>query len=143
MADITITAAAVRPLEGAILRRGIAGTTGSVGDLVAIQSDGFWDQSDADALATAQARGVVVAVNGQPGATTFAAGDRLDLVRYGPVAWGTGMTIGGRVYASTTAGKGDQTAPAAAGDYPFMVGYAEAADVLFVDPQSGIPTVNS
>ena len=143
MADITVTAAAVRPLEGAVVRRGIAGTSGSVGDLVALQSDTFWDQCDADALATAQARGVVVAVNGQPGATTFVAGDAIDIVRRGPVVWGASMTVAGRVYASTTAGKGDQTAPATAGDYPFVVGYAEAANILYVEPQTALPVVNA
>lgn len=143
MADITVTAANVRPLEGAVMRRGTAGGSGSVGDLVYQASDGDWEQADADFLANSQARGVVVGVNGQAGATAFTAGDRLDIVRWGPVAWGASMTIPGRVYVSTTAGKGDQTAPASAGDYPFVVGYAEAANILFVEPQSGIPTVNS
>lgn len=142
MADITITAASVRPLTGAIVRRGTAGTAGSVGDLVALQSDGYWDQCDADAVGTAQARGLVVGVNGQVGATTFAVGDTLDIVRYGPVAWGASMTPGGLVYASTTAGKGDQTAPATSGDFPFVVGYAEAAAILFVTPQAAVPTAN-
>ena len=142
MADIAVTAADARPLEGAVIRRGTAGGSGNVGDLVYLASDGDWEQADADALASSQARGVVVAVNSQPG-TTFVAGDRLDIVRWGPVRWGASMTIAGRVYVSTTAGKGDQTAPAAAGDYPFMVGYAEAANILFVEPQTSIPTVNS
>lgn len=143
MADITVTAANVRPLEGAVVRRGTAGGSGSVGDLVYQASDGDWEQADADVSASSQARGVVVGVNGQAGATAFVSGDRLDIVRWGPVAWGASMTIPGRVYVSTTAGKGDQTAPASAGDFPFIVGYAEAANVLFVEPQSSVPVVNS
>lgn len=142
MADITVTASAVRPLEGSITRRYTAGASGNVGDLVAPQSDTYWDPADADTLALSQARGVVVAVNGQPGATAFVAGDRIDVVVFGPVAWGASMTVPGRVYASTTAGKGDQTAPATTGDYPFIVGWAEQANILFVDPQSAVPTVN-
>lgn len=140
MAAITVTAATVRPLEGAKIRRGTAAGSGNVGDLVALGSSG-WVQADGDALATAQARGVVVGVNGQPGATAFVSGDVLDIVRHGPVAWGASMTIGGRVYASGTAGKGDQTAPATTGQYPFIVGYADAANILYVEPQSAIPTV--
>lgn len=142
MADITVTAANVRPLEGAQVRRGTAGGSGNVGDLVYQASDGDWEAGDADALASSQARGVVVSVN-SGGGTAFVAGDRLDIVRFGAVCWGASMTIPGRVYVSTTAGKGDQTAPATAGDYPFCVGYAEAANILFVNPQTPIPTVNS
>lgn len=143
MADISVTAGNVRPLNGAILRRGTAGGSGSCGDAVYLDGANGWKQADADALASAQARAIVVAVNGQPGATTFASGDRLDLVVYGPVAYGSGMTPGARVYVSTTAGALDQTAPAGAGDYPFAIGWAEAADILFVQPQDAIPTVNS
>jgi hypothetical protein len=137
MAAITITKSAVKPLEGAVIRRGTAGASGSVGDLVFLASDGKWDPATSAAAASAAARGVVVAVNGQAGASTFVDGDRIDIVRYGAVAWGTGMTPGGAVYA-TTGADGDQTAPVAG--FVFKVGYAEAADILFVDPQSGAAT---
>lgn len=142
MAVISVTSVNVRPLNGAVIRRFNAGGTGKVGDLVYLASDGDVEVADANALATSQAIGVVVGVNGQPGATTFVANDRLDVVVWGPVAWGTGMTPGARVYTSTTAGAGDQTAPADSGDYPFIVGYAEAPGILFVNPQTAIPTAN-
>lgn len=142
MADIAVTAAAVKPMNGALTRRGTAGAAGTVGNAVYLDGANGWKPADADALASAQARAIVVGVNGQVGAGAFAAGDRLDLVLYGPVTYGAGMTPGGRVFVSTTAGACDQTAPAAAGDYPFAIGWAEAADVLFVAPATAIPVVN-
>jgi hypothetical protein len=63
-------------------------------------------------------------------------------VQYGPVAYGTGMTPGGKVYVSPTAGALDQTAPAASGDFPFIFGWAAGADILFVAPQAQTPVVN-
>lgn len=141
MAAITVTAANVRPLNGSIVRRYTAGGSGTVGDLVYLASDGDVEITDADALASSQVLGVVVAVNANPGGTTFIAGDRLDVVTYGPIAWGTGMTPGGKVYNSVTAGAGDQTASSTSGDYPCIAGFAEAAAILFVMPQTTIPTV--
>lgn len=137
MAAITVTKSAVKPLEGAMIRRGTAGASGDVGDVVFLASDGFWDPATSAAAVSAAGRGIVVAVNGQAGATSFVSGDRIDIVRFGPVAWGTGMTPGGAVYA-TTGGDGDQTAPASG--FVFKIGYAEAANILFLDPQDSAAT---
>jgi hypothetical protein len=143
MTDISQTAALVRPLNGAIVRRKTAGGVVNVGDAVYIASDGDVEQADADAVASAQARGIVVAV-GTTGATAAAAGDPVDIVTHGPVAIGaSGLTDGAAVYVSTTAGKMDQTAPAAAGDYPFVIGWAESDGVVYVQPQVIVPTVNA
>ncbi len=136
MAVILVTPSAIKPLEGAIVRRGTAGAAGTVGQLVTLQADGFWDPASSTTSGLAAARGVVVAVNGQAGASAFAVGDRIDIVRYGAVAYGTGMTPAGAVYV-TLSGGGDQTAPVAG--VVFKAGYAEAANILFVDPQSGPP----
>lgn len=134
MAVITITAAAVRPLNGAITRRGTAGASGNVGDAVYLDGTNGWKPADADFEAASIARGVVVAVNAHVGATAYETGDRLDIVVFGPVAMGSGMTPGGAIFVSPTAGKIDQSASATQGDYNFRIGWAEAADIVFVSP---------
>lgn len=141
MADITVTAANVRPLNGAIIRRGEAGGSGNVGDAVYLDGANGWKLADADAEASSQARGIVVA-QGSEGVTTFADGDKIDIVVHGPVEGGASMTPGGAIFVSTTAGSLDQTAPAASGDYPFAIGWAESASVIYVAPQTHAPTVN-
>ena len=136
MAVILVTPAAIKPLEGAIVRRGTAGAAGTVGQMVALQADGFWDPASSTTSGMATARGLVVAVNGQAGASAFAAGDRVDIVRLGAVAYGTGMTPGGSVYVTLSGGL-DQTKPVSG--VVFIAGYAEAANILYVDPQQGPP----
>jgi len=141
MANISVTAADVKPLEGAQVRRGTAGSAGAVGSLVYLASDGKWDKATNAASASAEARGIVVAVNGVAGASSFAENDRIDIVREGAVAFGTGMTPGGKVYVGTD-GKGDQVLPSGAGTHVFIVGYAEAANIIYLSPQVAAPTAN-
>ena len=142
MAVIDVTAAKVRPLNGAVVRRYRLGAAANVGDGVYIASDGDVEPVDADAQASAQGRGVVVAI-GARGKTAGAAGDVADVVVHGPVELGneTAMTPGASVYGSPTAGKLDQTASATSGDYNAILGYAETSTILFVDPQVTAPVV--
>lgn len=140
MADVTVTAANVRKLEGAVSRRGVAGATLTPGQFVYLDGTNGWKLGDADALASAQARGIVVSDGN--GSVSFASGQTVDIVVHGPVAGFSSMTPGGAGFVSTTAGAMDQTAPATTGDYPFAVGYAESASIFFVAPQSHVPTVN-
>lgn len=141
MADITVTAANVRPLNGAVIRRGEAGGSGSVGDLVYLDGTNGWKQADADASqAAAMGRGVVVAV-GSEGATTFADGDKIDILVFGPFEGAESMTPGGVVYNSSTAGAMADAAPAETGDdWDFIVGWAESASVIFFHPQTAVPS---
>lgn len=143
MADLSPTASKVRPLHGCSIRRFAAASANvAVGKAVYVKSDGKIELADADAVGSAQARGVVVAV-GVNGATTAAAGDQCDVVTRGPVELGlTGLTDGSAVYVSTTAGAMDQTAPAGVGQYKFVVGWAESDTVLFVNPQVTVPAAN-
>lgn len=143
MADISITAAQVRPLQGAITRRFQAASTNvAVGKAVYVKSDGKIELADADAVGTAQARGVVVGI-GIDGATTAVANQVCDVVTHGPVAIGaTGLTDGSNVFVSTTAGAMDQTAPAGAGDFPYAIGWAESDGVIYIQPQMIVPTEN-
>lgn len=142
MADVTVTAGKVVPLGNAIVRRKNAGGTVGAGKAVYIASDGDVEHADANTLAPSQARGLVVS-NGT-GGTSFAAGERVDVVTHGPVAGFSGMTPGAALYVSAENPGGlTHTPPAAAGDYPFAVGYAESDQVAFIQPQSVVPAVNA
>lgn len=142
MAAISITAADVRPLNGAIIRRLAAASTNvAVGKAVYIKSDGTIELADADAADTAQARGIVVAC-GTQGDTTAEVGEMCDVVTHGPVLIGTtGLTDGGAVFVSITAGSMDQTAVAvASGDFSYVIGFAESDSIVYVQPQMTVPT---
>ena len=140
MADVTVTSADVRPLPGSIVRSFEAGATVTTGYTVYVDTAGKVQHGDADAEASSQVRGI--AVTGPEGDTSIASGDRCDVVLFGPVAGFSSMTIGAAVYNSVTAGRVDQTAPATAGDYSFVVGWAESASILFVHPQTAVPSAN-
>ena len=131
MASVTVTAADVRPLPGAIVRRYEAGATMTPGDLVYVASDGQVELADIDGAASAQAIGIVVA--GPDGKTSFSTGEQVDVVVFGPVAGFSSLTPGALHYGSVTAGDIETAAPSgSSGDYLWIVGYAEAAAVLFV-----------
>jgi hypothetical protein len=129
MSAITVTAANVRPLEGAVLRRYAAGGSGSKGDVVYVASDGDVEVTDADSAGTSNGVGIVVGVSDE-GVTTFVAGDAVTVCVYGPVGGFTLATPGAVSYVSGTAGKLDT----AAGSTLKRMGYNESATVFFVDP---------
>lgn len=145
MADIVNVAAEVRAMieNGALVFAYSAAGAGSLGDWVYLDTSGTVLQADADAIASAKAIGIVTGI-GVRGNTTFASGDRVEVCRYGPVVVGTGvsMTIGQPLYVSTTAGSADQTIPPTSGDFPFIVGTADAANIVFVNPQTALPVSN-
>lgn len=142
MAAVTVTASLVCPLQGAVVRRYIAGGTVSVGQAVYVAADGLVEAADADAADTAQARGIVVGV-GVAGATSASDGQAVDVATHGAVVLGaTALTPGAAVYISTTAGALDQTAPATSGKFKYVVGWAESAGVIYVQPQTLVPTAN-
>lgn len=113
----------VKPLEGAIVRRFTAGAAVAAGQVVAMQSDGFVDPANT----TAAAQQVVgVAIQG------VAAGERADVVVFGPIVCLTGATPGATLHASNTAGEPAESAGTNAG----IVGFVESATVAFVRPVS-------
>ena len=121
MAAITkVAAAAVKPLEGAIIRRVQLGATVTAPTPVTLQSDGKWDGTDTSAAQ------LTVAVAIQSGVDT----DWVDAVVYGPVNALSGATIGSLVYGADAAG-GFETA---VGTKDVIIGYAETAAILFVSP---------
>lgn len=140
MATITVTAASVEAAENAEVIRGTLGAAVTAGQPVYLDSDGTWKPAAASAAASALARGVVVGA-GVLG-TSYPSGAVVDIVTHGRVLGFSGMTPGGSVYVSATAGALDQTAPSAGGTHTFNIGWAESATALFVSPQSGAATAN-
>ena len=111
----------VKPLGGAIIRRYILGATVLPGEVVAMSADGFIDPAD---TTSAAAQVVGVAIKG--GLITEIA----DVVVHGPIVCVTGGTPGASVHASDTAGEPAESAGSNVG----ILGWVEAATILFVAP---------
>ena len=130
MADLTITAASVRPLEGCIIRRFTAGEAMTPGQPVYPSGNNTVSLCDASALATNRCIGLVV--SNQNGAVSFAAGDPVDVVLFGPVAgFATNLAAGTVVYTDDDAG----VLADAAGTKDTVVGIGLSTSVLLVRPQ--------
>lgn len=136
MASLAFTAANIRPLDGSVSRGFNAGAASiTPGDLVYIASDGDVELADGNGdVALARAVGIVVAIQG--GKATTAAGDRVTVAVFGPVAGFSSLTPGANGYLSDTAG---DIADAVA-TYDRIVGFAESATVFFVFPQQNDPS---
>lgn len=142
MADIAINKTMVRPLNNAIIRRFEAAAVMDIGTVVYIDTNGKVNKAQATTAAAAQARGIVVGV-GATGKSTCAIGDALDVVTHGPVELGvTGLTDGSALYVSATAGLMDQTAPATAGQFKYVIGYAHSDMGIYVQGQMVVPAAN-
>ena len=111
----------IKPLPGAVIRRGTLGTTVTKGDPVTLQDDGFWDPTDTDAVQFT----VGIAVQGG------SVGGVVDIVTLGPIQCISAATPGALAYGSDTAGALDD----AAGTKGLVIGFVESATVLFVLPQ--------
>jgi len=130
MANLAVTPANVRPLDGAVTRAFNLGGTAVPGDPVYIASDGDVERTDGNVSSTVAAfRGILVAIQG--GKSTGAAGDRATVCMFGPVAGFTGLTPGAPGYISNDVGKLED----AAGAFTRFAGYAESATVFFVLPE--------
>lgn len=116
------TAANIKPLGGSVVRRGTLGATTAAGEIVELQSDGYWDPANAAA----------VIMNGGIAIQGGASGEVVDIVVFGPVKCLTGATPGAIVYVSDTAGEPAETA----GTKSAVIGFAESATVLFVNFQT-------
>jgi hypothetical protein len=113
----------VQPLQGSVIRRFTAGADIAAGEVVAMRADGFVDPANTAAFTGAIVVGVAI--------ETCVAGRALDVVTHGEIKCLLEATPGALIYASDTAGE-----PAtAAGTKSEIVGFAVAADVLFVRPQ--------
>jgi len=115
-----------------ITEEGTAGATLAFGDLVYLQtSDSRWELVDANAEATCKNKlGICVLAAASDGSATT-------ILLYGKVradAAFPALTIGAAVFASTTAGDVQTTAPSGAADIMRIVGYGNTADELFFCP---------
>lgn len=141
MATLTVTAADVRTLEGATIRRAQAAEAMTVGQQVYVSGASgnipIVTRGSAAALATSNMYGVVVAGDPQKnGSTTIASGDPVDVVTGGPVA-GIAGTAGGFVWVGDTAGELTD----AAGTKSVIAGFMESANVFFVRPMQSLRSV--
>ncbi len=136
MADLTVTAADVRPLTGAITRRAIANEAMTIGDAVYIDGSSGTLPTVKKAVGTAVATGNiwgVVVSQAETDSTTVASGASIDVCVYGPVA-GIAGTAGGFVWGSDTAGK----LADAVGTKSMIAGVMESTSVLFVRPTQAV-----
>ena len=104
-----------------IIRKGTLGATTEAGEVVALQADGKWDPADASAV------NLFCGVCIQGGGDT----DPTEIVLYGPVKVLVDGTPGTAIYISDTAGEYSETA----GTKSYIIGYAETAEILWVNPQ--------
>jgi len=130
MANVTSTAADIRPLEGAVVRRFDAGGAITVGYAVYLAGDGDVEVADGSAVGTTKpALGVLVGVAPEAASSTAAAaGDAVDVVMSGPVAGFSSLTPGTLLYVSDDAGR----IADAVGTKDCELGIALSADTIFV-----------
>lgn len=137
--EITATAADVRPLSGALIRRAIASEALAFGDVVYISSysgaQPVVTKASGNAVATANPFGVVV--GGSLGNTSVAANEACDIVVLGAVAGYASMTAGNTIWVSNTTGSLSSVVGTKSG----VVGVAESPTVVFVRPS--LHTVSS
>ena len=117
------TAANIKPLAGAIVRRYTSGTAIAAGEIVHLETDGYVDPA---VVSGAPDEAIGIAVQ-----AASAAGEVIDVVGLGPIVCLTDATPGGTVFTSASAGEPTQTDAS----YLTAVGYAESATVLFVLPE--------
>ena len=129
MTAVTVTAADVRPLPGAVCRNQIAGVVISLGQIVAIDpSSGKLVLAEADDNAVPV--GIVVAIEGE-GKTACVAGEACSVLMHGPMTGFSGMTPGAKYYLSDADGVLDT----ATGSAMVVMGVAWSATILVVQTQ--------
>lgn len=117
--------ALIKPLDGAIIRRYTTASAIEGGETVYLDSSGYAALTDAAAVATNYCVGVAI--------NDIASGARGDFVVFGPIQMCTAATPGALIYTkdSTDVGEVGETA----GTKTCIVGVAESATVVFVNPQ--------
>ena len=133
MADVTCTAADVRPLPGAITVRMEAAAAIDVGAPVYVSANGEVSEADGSGVATAAAIGVLVSVcDGAASSTAAADGDAVDVCIYGPVTgYSTNMAGGTYFYVDDDAG----VIADASGTKGCIIGIGLNGTTLLVRPQ--------
>lgn len=129
MADVTISSTDIRPLDGCIIRRFVAGGTLNMGAPVYLSAADTVAHAAGGACTTSFAIGVAVAT--PDGGTTCSSGEYVDVVLLGPVTgYTTNMAHNAIFYVDNDAG----VIADAAGTKDTIVGIGLSASVLFVRP---------
>jgi hypothetical protein len=103
MADLTITAANVRPVGHCIIKRYTAGETLTPGQPVYISANNTVSLTDGSALTTAACIGLVI--SDSSGAVSFASGVEVDVVLFGVVnGFATNLAANTAVFVDDDAG---------------------------------------
>lgn len=134
---LTVTAAQVKPLAGAIVRTVTLGEAATAGQAVYPNASGAYLKADADAAGKYRGTGILIADSqGQfnTGAS-YASGSDVSMVCFGPVAGFSGMDPTKSVWVDVTAGGFTQTKPSGGGVFASPIGYPLDANTLFVSPQ--------
>jgi hypothetical protein len=117
-------AALVKPLDGAIIRRYTTAEAFDAGEAAYLDGSGYAALTNAAAVATNFCIGIAV--------EDIASGGRGDFVVFGPICMCTAATPGALIYTiDTTTGEVGESA----GTKTCIVGVAESATVVFVNPQ--------
>lgn len=133
MSVVTLTATTVRPLDSLSVRPFDAGETTAVGRIVRVASDGDVNQADASASGGVQGPiGIIVSGSKKHASGTIVDTESVAVALWGPINVGddAALTPGNTYYVSDTAGRLDT----AAGTVKRIVGYALAANILFLSP---------
>ena len=110
----------------------IAGEAVAHGDLVYHASDNRWNKTDADTLSKTEGDiGIAVSAAAENG---YFYVFKFGYTRYS--SWS--FTIGTILYISQTAGVITATEPSAVGSFSRKIGYAQAADIIYLDPSHTI-----
>jgi predicted double-glycine peptidase len=120
--------------RGFILTTQIAGESLSFGEQVYRASDNRLNKTDADTLSKTEGDLAIVVTTG-----TTAENGYVTILKLGTVkntSWS--FTIGTILYVSQTAGVITATEPSAVGSFSRKVGFAQAADIIYLDPSHTI-----
>ncbi len=134
--EATVTVGDVRPLQGAVVRRATATEALAFGDAVYVDSATGDIPNVSKAIGSAinildNVYGIAVAGNpGNPGATSIAAADPVDVCVFGPVTGYSGGTPGNVVYLADLKGRLSHVV----GTKSCLVGKWETASTVFVNP---------
>lgn len=129
MADLTITAASVRPVGHCLIGRFTAGATLTPGQPVYLSGNDTVSLTDGSALTTAACIGLVV--SDSSGAVSFASGTEVDVVMFGLVTgFATNLAANTAVFVDDDAG----VLADAVGTKVCRVGIGKNTTTLLVNP---------
>lgn len=134
MANLSLTVAQVRPLDGAYVRPIESAEDLTVGDLVQVTNSGILKANNTTAAGVAGALGIVVSGSEYRSTGVVKSGEMASVVLWGPVflTVSLGLTSKGTYYTSATAGKiADATSTNAR-----IIGNSLSSEILLLYPSA-------